>query len=98
MYTLGATLRKRYGRLLPSDGAYTHEKIEVMSSRVERAQMSGLSFLAGFMPPLSDSNPLPIQWQPIPMHTISRRMDNVRKRPTHPLTTFRFEIDIKIVL
>lgn len=83
MYALGKTLRKRYGRLLPSDGIYTAEKMHVMSSALERTQMSGQSLLAGLMPPLSDRNALPIQWQPVPIHSIPKQVDNVYKRPSN---------------
>lgn len=79
MYTLGQSLRGRYYRLLPSDGVYSAEKIHVISSAVERTQMSAQSLLAGFMPPPSDRNPLLISWQPIPVHIIPLEVDNVRK-------------------
>lgn len=80
MFTLGKTLRNRYAKLLPSDGVYTPERILVMSSAVDRAQMSSQSLLAGFMPPPSDRNPLPISWQPIPVHQIPQKLDDVSKQ------------------
>lgn len=79
MYTLGKALRERYSKLLPSDSVYTREKMHVTSSAVERAQSSVQSLLAGFMPPPSDRNPLPISWQPIPIEVIPRETDNVSK-------------------
>lgn len=79
MYTLGQSLRKRYYRLLPSDGVYAAEMIHVISSAVERTQMSAQSLLAGLMPPPSNRNLLPISWQPIPIHPIPREVDNVCK-------------------
>lgn len=91
MYTLGKTLRKRYGRLLPSDGFYTSDSMHAVSSNVERAQMSGQSLLAGFVPPLFSErdSKLQISWQPIPIHQIPKHLDNVCN------TTFDVRIEIK---
>lgn len=77
MYTLGRALRRRYIKLLPADGVYTPERMHVMSSAVERAQISAQSLLAGFMPPPIDRNALPISWQPIPIYAIPQKSDNV---------------------
>lgn len=79
MYALGKTLRRRYSKLLPSDGVYTQERMHVMSSELERAQMSAQSLLAAFMPPASDRIALPIPWQPISVYTIPLKDDDVRK-------------------
>lgn len=77
MYDLGTNLRTRYYRLLPTDGYYTKDIIYVSSSYAERCIMSAQSFLAGFMPPLDNMNPLPIKWQPIPINSMPRDRDNV---------------------
>lgn len=44
---------------------------------MDRTISSALSFLAGFMPPLDNSNPLPIPWQPVPVATIPRDRDDL---------------------
>lgn len=78
MYKLGELLRKRYHKLMPSDGLYSKEALHVLSSAAERCLMSASSFLAGFMPPLSNNNnPLPILWQPIPINSMPRDRDYV---------------------
>lgn len=50
----------------------------VLSSAVERCVMSGLSFLAGLMPPLENRHKLPIPWQPVPINVLPREQDYVR--------------------
>lgn len=70
----------RYYRLLPPNGLYTQQQIRVLSSAAERCIMSANSLLAGFMPPLEHSNPLPMQWQPVPVNTIPRQEDTVNTR------------------
>lgn len=77
MYDSGTNLRARYYRLLPSDGYYSKNIVFVTSSYAERCIMSAQSFLAGFMPPLENFNPLPILWQPIPINSVPRDIDNV---------------------
>lgn len=77
MYHLGRNLHTRYYRLLPKDGLYSKEEILVQSSASERCVMSVQSFLAAFMPPLENRNPLPIPWQPISIHTAPRLNDYV---------------------
>lgn len=78
MYNLGKNMNLRYYRLLPSNGFYSKEDISVQSSYAERCQMSAQSFLAGFMPPLENKNPLPVVWQPVPVNPILRDQDKVR--------------------
>ncbi|XP_023300387.2 lysosomal acid phosphatase [Lucilia cuprina] len=82
-YNLGKNLRMRYYRLLPPNGLYTQQQIRVLSSAAERCIMSANSLLAGFMPPLEHSNPLPVQWQPVPVNTIPRKEDTLlaQKKP-----------------
>lgn len=77
MYNLGKNMRARYYRLLPSDGLYTPNNINVLSSAAERCIMSSQSLLAGFLPPLESENMLPIQWQPIAITTVPRSLDYV---------------------
>lgn len=77
MYNLGTNLRLRYYRLLPSNGLYTKENMFVLSSAAERCLMSAQSFLAGFLPPLTNQNNLPIIWQPVAINSVPRDRDNV---------------------
>jgi lysosomal acid phosphatase len=77
MYNLGKSLRHRYLKLIPQNGFYTKKMIQVKSSHHDRTISSALSFLAGFMPPLEATNPLPINWQPIPVMPISRDRDTI---------------------
>lgn len=77
MYNLGKNLHTRYYRLLPKDGMYSKEEIMVQSSYAERCLMSAQSFMAGFMPPLENRNPLPVPWQPIPIRSLPRTQDYV---------------------
>lgn len=44
---------------------------------MDRTITSALSFLAGFMPPLENSNPLPLPWQPVPVTSIPRDRDDL---------------------
>lgn len=76
-YNLGKNLRMRYYRLLPKNGIYTQQEVYVLSSAAERCLMSAQSVLAGFMPPLSHNNVLPILWQPIAVNSIPRQDDIV---------------------
>lgn len=77
MFNLGKKLYTRYYQLLPKDGFYSKEEILVQSSASERCVLSAQSFLAAFMPPLENHNPLPIPWQPIPVQTVPRLSDFV---------------------
>lgn len=45
--------------------------------------MSAQSFMAAFMPPLENRNPLPIPWQPIPIRSLPRTQDYLlaQKKP-----------------
>lgn len=77
MYHLGRNLRHRYIKLLPPNGFYSQKLIEVKTSWMERTISSALSFLAAFMPPLENKNPLPINWQPVPVNPIPRDRDDM---------------------
>lgn len=83
MYDLGKNLHLRYYRLQPPDGLYSKEDIKVTSSAAERAVMSAQSFLASFMPPLENDNPLPILWQPVAVNVLAREQDTllIQKKP-----------------
>ncbi|OXA51474.1 prostatic acid phosphatase [Folsomia candida] len=77
-YDFGQYLRKRYeGFLSP---VYSQKEIYVQSSDADRAIMSAMSNMAGMWPPTpedprSEWNPQ-LQWQPIPIHTIPKKLDN----------------------
>lgn len=77
MFILGKSLRHRYLKLMPKNGFYSKKFIQVKASWMDRTINSALSFLAGFMPPLENSNPLPIPWQPVPVVTIPRDRDDL---------------------
>ncbi|XP_058467681.1 lysosomal acid phosphatase [Malaya genurostris] len=77
MYSLGKNLRPRYYRLLPPNGLYSKENMYVISSYAERCVMSAQSFMAGFLPPLENTNPLPIPWQPVAINTLDRDRDTI---------------------
>jgi hypothetical protein len=77
-YELGQYLRWRYMRFIDED--YHGSEVYAQSSDIDRAIMSGELVLAGLFPPHpnnSDSmwNPS-VNWQPIPIHTISSTDDN----------------------
>lgn len=78
MFTLGKYLRQRYWRLLPRDGLYSKENMEIISSSEDRCVASVESFLASFMAPPVKNNPLKINWQPVAINTIPADRDNVR--------------------
>lgn len=77
MFNLGKNLRHRYIKLMPKNGFYSNKIVQVKSSSIDRTISSALSFLAGFMPPLENSNPLPIPWQPVPVLSIPRDRDDL---------------------
>lgn len=83
MYNLGKNLRPRYYRLLPPNGLYSKDHMYIVSSYAERCIMSAQSFMAGFMPPLENTNPLPIPWQPVAINTLQRDRDTIlaQKKP-----------------
>lgn len=77
MYNLGKSFRHRYLRLLPKNGFYSKKMMSVKASWMDRTISSALSFLAGFMPPLDNINPLPLPWQPVPVVSIPRDRDDL---------------------
>ncbi|CAH1981622.1 unnamed protein product [Acanthoscelides obtectus] len=76
LYSLGQWLRKRYDALLSP--IYHAGEIYVRSTDRDRALMSAYANLAGLYPPkgfqLWDSG---VAWQPIPVHTVPRDIDDV---------------------
>jgi lysosomal acid phosphatase len=73
---LGQWLSKRYESLLSKK--YSKRNIYVLSSDVDRCLMSAESNMAGVYPPEGDQQWNPdLKWQPVPIHTIPIRLDNV---------------------
>ncbi|CAG7718142.1 unnamed protein product, partial [Allacma fusca] len=77
-YELGQYLKWRYMRFI--DSSYHPSEVYTQSSDIDRAIMSGELVLAGLFPPNADHsdsmwNPS-VNWQPIPLHTISSTEDN----------------------
>ena len=52
---------------------YSSDEVFVRSTDIDRTLMSAESHLAGLFPPTDDQlwNPS-LQWQPIPVHTVSK--------------------------
>ena len=76
-FQLGMWFRQRYEHLLP-DHPYRYDRILVNSSDVDRTIMSAELFLAGLDPP--DATEMwndKIYWQPVPVHTLPKPLDNV---------------------
>jgi len=73
---LGLKLREWYNNFLP--GTYSPDDIHIESSDHDRCLMSAQLCLAGLYPPQGAQlwNP-EILWQPIPVHTIPRYLDQV---------------------
>jgi lysosomal acid phosphatase len=75
-YELGQWLRQRYNEFLPE--VYSREDIYVRSTDVDRTLMSAASNLAGLYPPEGDQKwNKNVDWQPIPIHTVPEKMDEV---------------------
>lgn len=78
-FNLGQYLRSRYGSFLPLK--YFKEDIYVQSTDVDRTLMSAYSVLAGLYEPNTKDNwNRDIRWQPIPVHTIPEKSDEVFKK------------------
>lgn len=76
MYHLGKLLREQYHTFLPE--YYIAENVYVKSIYADRCIMSAQTFLAGLFPPKGDQiwNPN-LLWQPIPVKSVPRHLDNV---------------------
>ncbi|CAG9837274.1 unnamed protein product [Diabrotica balteata] len=73
-FELGQWFRERYKQFLPD--RYHSDFLTVMSSDVDRTLMSAAAHLAGLYPPKDDQiwNER-LSWQPIPIHTQSKKED-----------------------
>lgn len=75
---MGKYFRRRYNQLL--DAKYTPEKVYVQSTDVDRTLMSAQANLAGLFEPIKEEKwHKSIMWQPIPVHTVPKKMDYVLK-------------------
>lgn len=73
-YKLGQYLRRRYNQLLGE--GYSYKKIYIQSSDHDRTILSAQASLAGlFMPTQEEKWNDEINWQPIPVHTLPKKMD-----------------------
>jgi len=75
-YALGKYLRTRYQEFLSEK--YVPKEIYVLSSEADRTIMSAELCLAGLYP--TENGTLwnaELQWQPVPLHTIEAKQDNV---------------------
>lgn len=69
-------MRKRYKLFLEND--FTVDNIYARTSDADRCHMSGGTLLAGMFPPTEDETWNPdLLWQPIPLHSLPRNLDNV---------------------
>jgi len=80
MYNLGKWFRERYKNFQVVKEGYDHTLLLMNSSGKDRTMMSAELVLAGFMPPKpqemwADDG---LKWQPIPVHTVPLKLDQVR--------------------
>lgn len=77
LFTLGKHFRRKYAHLLPRDGFYSKENMQIFSSAEDRCVMSVECLLASFLAPSAKMNPLKVAWQPAAITTIPLDRDNV---------------------
>ncbi|KAM6893498.1 lysosomal acid phosphatase-like [Xenentodon cancila] len=85
---LGQFLRTRYKNFLTE--SYDRNEIYVRSTDFDRTLMSAASTLAGLYPPSGHQLFMPgLNWQPIPVHTVSRSEEKLLSYPSQncPLYT-----------
>lgn len=76
LYELGKKYRSYYSNFLPEE--YLEKDVFVRSSDKSRCLMSAYTFLAGLYPPTERQLWHPeIPWQPIPVHSLPRGLDNI---------------------
>ncbi|XP_052737147.1 lysosomal acid phosphatase [Bicyclus anynana] len=76
MYELGKKYRSYYANFIPEE--YFDKDTYVRSSDASRCMMSAYTFLAGLYPPSERQMWHPeIPWQPIPVHSLPRELDNI---------------------
>ncbi|XP_050354371.1 lysosomal acid phosphatase-like [Nymphalis io] len=76
LYELGKKYRTYYANFIPEE--YYEKEVYIKSSDKSRCMMSAYTFLAGLFPPSERQMWHPeISWQPIPVHSLPRHLDNV---------------------
>ncbi|XP_045761433.1 prostatic acid phosphatase-like [Maniola jurtina] len=76
MYELGKKFRSYYANFIPEE--YYEKDVYIRSSDASRCMMSAYTFLAGLYPPSERQMWHPeIPWQPIPVHSLPRDLDNI---------------------
>ncbi|KAL4721061.1 hypothetical protein ACJJTC_003348 [Scirpophaga incertulas] len=76
LYELGKKYRNYYANFINEE--YYDKDVYVQSSDASRCLMSAYTFLAGLYPPTERQMWHPeIPWQPIPVHSLPRDLDNV---------------------
>ncbi|XP_061571344.1 prostatic acid phosphatase-like [Cololabis saira] len=79
-FQLGQFLRTRYQNFL--NESYDRHEIHVRSTDYDRTLMSAASTLAGLYPPSGRQVFMPgLKWQPVPIHTVSRREEKLLLYP-----------------
>ncbi|VVC88655.1 unnamed protein product [Leptidea sinapis] len=76
MYELGSKYRSYYANFIPEE--YHDKDVYIRSSDKSRCMMSAYTFLAGLYPPTERQMWHPeLAWQPIPVHSLPREIDNI---------------------
>ncbi|CAH2099627.1 unnamed protein product [Euphydryas editha] len=76
LYELGKKYRTYYANFIPEE--YYEKEVYIKSSDTSRCMMSAYTFLAGLFPPSERQLWHPeILWQPIPVHSLPRHLDNI---------------------
>lgn len=76
LYELGKKYRAYYANFIPEE--YYEKDVYIKSSDKSRCMMSAYTFLAGLFPPTERQLWHPeILWQPIPVHSLPRQLDNI---------------------
>ncbi|XP_061706842.1 prostatic acid phosphatase-like isoform X2 [Cydia pomonella] len=75
-YALGKWFRERYGKMVSA--TFDPTQVRVRSTDVDRTLMSVEANLAGMYPPVGNSVwDDHLMWQPIPVHTVPEKLDEV---------------------
>ncbi|KAJ8975478.1 hypothetical protein NQ317_019806 [Molorchus minor] len=97
LYDLGKWLKERYKNFLHQN--YSPKDVYIRSTNADRCLMSAASVLAGLYPPKSSQiwNPN-LQWQPIPIHTVPLKYDEVLGMRKKCKNYMEFLDDIRVLL
>lgn len=76
MFKLGEYFHRRYKKILGNE--YVPEKVYTLSTDYDRSIMSAQANLAGLFEPTADEIwHKDLNWQPIPVHTLPKSLDNI---------------------